>query len=536
MDRFSNFALRSITRAMEQQPVKEGGSTARQSEGQFAGRRVQAVASPTRLALSQEGFSQEDGTRSLADLQPVTRKVGILGATPNSGVQASAAMRVEDDDDVAARRFGELDERLAQPERITSSINAYNTRRDERAIAVILAGRDINNNESVMHNERMERFSPLGQQLAKKAVEFTERAIHLAEGGSTLQQPALHALARHYDDLATAADRGVADFKKRLSRETISERDLKEVTESYQELVVQAETLEGFKNNAENGIQFSKAAQMGSNSASALDTIAASIPYDRLADYCFRMVENPRQITPEEQEHYDPMVGLASQALKARNFGDEVLATLLGKNIQTQEALVRCTARREQSSGAPVKEILSQALMARIAARSSRNEVIKTKSLELEHAKALAATTTDEEFTRALLRAEQNEEYQKASAEELQTSSSSSARPASPLELTVNADRYDQVALGFERAATCQEGISALPDVLSAVKGQKPLKERAQLFLNKAQEFHRTALEQLQKNNVSAEDSLHKAGLELDKVEKAVEAARGADTKARTDS
>ncbi len=92
-----------------------------------------------------------------------------------------------------------------------------------------------------------------------------------------------------------------------------------------------------------------------------------------------------------------------------------------------------------------------------------------------------------------------------------------------------NADFYEQVARDIERAATCQEDVHALPDVPSKIKGQKTFKERAQIFLNNAQKLHATALEQLQKNEASAaEDSLHKAGLELDKVEKAVEAARPA--------
>ena len=379
----------------------------------------------------------------------------------------------------------------------------------------------------------MEQFEPLGSQFAKKAIDCTKTAMHLAEEGSTLEKPTLHSLARDYDDLASTADKGVADFKNRLSQETISDRDLNEVTESYRGLADREETLEGIKSHAEKGIQFSyAAARSSSSSAAELGSAAVAVPYDQLADYCFRML-NHDQITSAEQEHYDPMVNLASLALEARAFRSEALATALEKNIQTHEALASCAARREQSSDSDVKNILSQSLLAHIAARSSRNEVIKEKRSELERTKKLAAATTDEEFERAELVNEQNEEYKKSAAQELQSSNSSSMRYSSPIELMTNADAYEKVAHSFEQAATCQEAIHALPDIPSKVKNQKTFKERAQIFLEQAQKFQATALEQLQGNNASAaEDFLKHAQLELEKVEKAVEAARAAPAKA----
>ncbi|MCX6958253.1 MAG: hypothetical protein NT164_06940 [Verrucomicrobiae bacterium] len=340
-------------------------------------------------------------------------------SSSSSRAQSAAASAVEDDGTLAAKRFDQLDERQAQTGRINSSINAYNTQRDGRTIAAAVAGREINNNEALAHNERMDRFAPLGRQFAKKAIEFTKTAMHLAEEGSALAQPALHSLARGYDDLAAAADKGVVDFKKCLSQETISDRDLNEVVGSYQALAVQAESLKAIKNDAEKGIQFSRASQSGSRSASEIDETAASVPYRKLADYCFRMVRNPEQIASEEREHYDPMVDLASQSLEARAFGSEALATALEKNIQTHEAIASCIARTEQSSDPAVKNILSQSLLAHITAKSSRNEVIKEKRSELERTKTLTAATSDEEFARAELVNEQNEEYKKSAAQEL---------------------------------------------------------------------------------------------------------------------
>ncbi|MCX6958254.1 MAG: hypothetical protein NT164_06945 [Verrucomicrobiae bacterium] len=106
-------------------------------------------------------------------------------------------------------------------------------------------------------------------------------------------------------------------------------------------------------------------------------------------------------------------------------------------------------------------------------------------------------------------------------------------RSASPVELMTNADAYEKVAHSFEQAATCQEAIHALPDIPSKVKSQKTFKERAQVFLEQAQKLHAKALEQLQGNNASAaEDVLGHARLELEKVGKAVDAARAAAAKA----
>ena len=453
-----------------------------------------------------------------------------MAETTTTQKTASLDVRaVQDDDTLAAERFLLLDERQAQPERISSSIDAYNTRREERVIDAAARGQVINNNEALGHNERMEQFAPLGRQFAKKGFAYTETAIYFAGEGSSLEQPALHSLARGYDDLAATADKGVVDFKKRLSQETISDRDLNEVKESYQKLGVQEESLEAIKNHAEKGIQFSRAAQSGSRSASEIDKAVASVPYDRLADYCFRMVCNPEQIASEEREHYDPMVALASQSLEARAFGSEALATALEKNIQTHEAIASCIERSEQSSDPAVKNILSQSLVAHITASSSRNAVIKEKRSELERTKTLTAAASDEEFARAELLNEQNEEYKKSAAQELQSSNSSSMRSASPVELMTNADAYEKVAHSFEQAATCQEAIHALPDIPSKIKSQKTLKERAQVFLEQAQKLHATALEQLQRNEASgAEDSLNHARLELDKVEKAVDAAKAA--------
>ncbi|MEI6416119.1 MAG: hypothetical protein WCO92_00175, partial [Verrucomicrobiota bacterium] len=410
-------------------------------------------------------------------------------SSSSSRAQSAAASSVEDDGTLAAKRFDQLDERKEQTGRINSSIDAYNTQRNGRAIAAAVAGREINNSEALEHNERMEQFAPLGRQFAKKAIAFTKTAMHLAEEGSALEQPALHSLARGYDDLAATSDKGVVDFQKRLSQENISDRDLNEVVGSYQQLGVQAESLEAIKNDAEKGIQFSRAAQSASSSASEIDKAVASVPYDRLAGYCFRII-NRDQITAAEREHYDPMVDLASQSLKARAFGSEALATALEKNIQTHEAIASCIARKEQSSDPAVKNILSQSLQAHITAKSSRNEVIKEKRSELERTKTLTAATSDEEFARAELVNEQNEEYKKSAVQELQSSDSSSMRSASPVELMTNADAYEKVAHSFEQAATCQEAIHALPDIPSKAKSQKTFKERAQVFLEQAQKLH----------------------------------------------
>lgn len=557
-------SLRRPPVQIERQQTEAVNSTAEQPRGDLSGHGIQEIqpqttaAEPTVPPSQQEqmwqarlsAFSNRQQQVEEVDTSGIKHTVAevpppkqpsqeILSTLPSasssnssSRARTAATRAVEDDDTLAAKRFEQLEERQAQPQRISSSIDAYNSRQDQRAIAAAMTGRNINNNEVLAHNERMQLFRPLGQQFARKAIDFTKTAMHFAEEGSALEQPALHALARNYDDLATAADRSVADFKKRLSQETISDRDLNEVTGSYQDLAARAESLKENKNYAEKGIQFSKASQSGSSSVSEVESAAAAVPYERLANYCFRMV-NHDQIMPEEPEHYDPMVDLASQALEARDFGINELATALEKNIQTHEAIARCSTRMEQSSEPAVKNILSQALMAHRTARGSRNQFVDAKSSELENTKRLAAAASDEEFERAELMNQQNEEYKNAVEEDLQATSGRSSRSASPTQLLFNADGYNQLAQSLERTASCQEAIRALPDISSTIKSQKTFKERAQAFLAEAQKLHATALEQLQRNEASAgEDSLRNAKIKLEQVGKAIEAASAAAAKA----